>query len=155
LWTVITAVLFIVIVGAAMAGQMALLTYAIGGHKERDTAALFFLSFGVAALGCFSIGMPAAMLFSAALVGRWWKVADADLPDRAATARITHKLWFQITRIAIVMLVAVVAGALFIPRDSRFFVIIQVVLPLLSVVVSVVSIVYYLSVRVLRKTTGS
>ena len=59
---------------------------------------IFFLSLGVAIVGCFTIGIPVSMLLSSALVGRLYKVANSDLPDRATTARFFHRLWKKLLR---------------------------------------------------------
>jgi hypothetical protein len=90
------------------------------------------------------------MLPAAALVGRWFGVADAELPDRSTTAFYFRKLWFQITRIAMVLSVALLGLWIFVPGDSKFWVISQLIMPLLSPAVAALSAAYYFSVRLRR-----
>jgi hypothetical protein len=111
---------------------------------------VFFLSLGVAIVGCFTIGIPVSMLLSSALVGRMYKVANSDLPDRATTARFFHKLWFQLTRMAIVMMVILVPAWILVPGDSKIWVTLQLVMPFLGPVVLVIIGAYYLSNRLRR-----
>ncbi len=90
------------------------------------------------------------MLLASALVGRWYGIADSDLPDRAATARFFHKLWFQLTRIAIAMMVITVPAWILISGDSKLWVTLKLVIPYLGPVALAISGAYHLSVR-LRK----
>jgi hypothetical protein len=110
-------------------------------------ASIFFLSMGVTIVGCFTIGLPVAMLLSSALVGRWYGVADPDLPDRATTARFFHKLWFQLTRMALVMMAILVPVWIFVPGDSKIWVTLRVVMPFLGPAAAVITCAYYLSLH--------
>jgi hypothetical protein len=87
------------------------------------------------------------MLPAAALVGRWFNVPDAALPERALTSHYFHKLWFQITRVAVIALLVLIPLWLFVPADSKFFAISRLVLPLLSPAVAALTSAYYLSAR--------
>jgi hypothetical protein len=97
-----------------------------------------------------SIGFPAAMLPAAALVGRWFGVAASDLPDRATTSHYLHRLWFQITRYAIFGVLALIPIWIFVPGDSKIWVIAQLVLPLLSPAVAALTTAYYFTARLRR-----
>ncbi len=111
---------------------------------------IFFLSMGVAIVGCFTIGIPVSMLLSSALVGRLYKVANSDLPDRATTARFFHRLWFQLTRMAIVLMVILVPVWILVPDSSKFWVTQKLVMPFLGPVTLVIISAFYLSTRLKR-----
>jgi hypothetical protein len=140
--------LLIVIV---MAG-MNILIHAIGGEANMSQmpAALFFLQLALDLVVSLSIGFPAAMLPAAALAGRSFKVHDADLPDRAATAHYFHKLWFQIARVALLGALALIPLWIFVPADSKIWVIGKLVVPLLSPAVAALTAAYYFSARLRR-----
>jgi hypothetical protein len=114
-------------------------------------ASIFFLSMGVTIVGCFTIGLPVAMLLSSALVGRLYGIANSDLPDRATTARFFHKLWFQLTRMAIVMMAILVPAWIFVPGDSKLWVTLRVVMPFLGPAAAVIASAYYLSLRLKKQ----
>ena len=151
-WVAVVAVVAIAIFVVIMIAGLSCLTYAIGGDQNMANApaALFYLALALMMMVSLTVGLPAAMLPSAALVGRWFRVADADLPDRTTTARYFHKLWFQITRMSIVMLVVVLPLWLFVPYDSKFMVMGRMVAPLLSPVILVLTTAYYFSARLRR-----
>jgi hypothetical protein len=115
---------------------------------------VFFLSEGAAIVVTFTIGIPVAMLLASALVGRWYGIANSDLPDRATTARFFHKLWFQLTRMAIVMMAILVPAWILIPDNSRIWVTLKLVIPCLGPAVLAISGAYYLSNR-LKKSVDS
>ena len=114
-------------------------------------ASIFFLSMGVTIVGCFTIALPVAMLLSSALVGRLYGIADSDLPDRATTARFFHKLWFQLTRMAMVMMAILVPVWTFVPGDSKIWVTLRVVMPFLGPAVAVITSAYYLSLHLIKQ----
>jgi hypothetical protein len=145
-WLGMVVVFALAIFGAVVFAEMSCLTYAIGGEQNmaNTPAALFFLSLALDLLVSLSLGFPLAMLPAAALTGRFFTVADQDLPDRPTTAHYFHKLWFQITRIAIVIVVICVPMWLFIPGDSKFYVVLKLVLPLLSPAVGILTWAYFL-----------
>jgi hypothetical protein len=111
---------------------------------------IIFLSLGLAIVTCFTIGLPVAMLLSSALVGRLFGIANSDLPDRATTARFFHKLWFQLTRMAIVMMAILVPVWIFVPQDSKFWVTLKLVIPFLGPAAAVISGAYVVSNRLRR-----
>jgi hypothetical protein len=152
LWTGLVAVIFIAIIVGVMFAGMTCLGYALGGAQNLSAAPASILALGLALVMVvsFSIGLPAAMLPASALAGRLFSVADADLPDGVVSAHYIHKLWFQVTRMVLVLLVALIPLWLFVPGDSRFLLIARLVLPLLSPAVAALSSAYYLSAR-LRK----
>ena len=156
-WVAVVAVVAIAIFVVIMIAGLSCLTYAIGGDQNMATtpAALFYLALALITVVSLTIGLPAAMLPSAALVGRWFGVKDPDLPNRATTARYFHKLWFQITRMSIVMIVAVLPLWLFVPYDSKFMVMARLVVPLLSPVVMGLTAAYYFSTRLQRSRGDS
>ncbi len=149
IFVVITLAIFVAI---AMAGFHFLLN-AVGGEQNmaRTPESVFFLMLALVALVSLSVGFPAAMLPASALAGRFYGVRESDLPDRQTTAHYFRKLWFQITRIAIIGTVALFALWIFVPSDSKFFVMAKLVLPLLSPAVAALTIAYYFSGRSLRK----
>jgi hypothetical protein len=154
-WVALFVVFFLIIVGVIVTVGMNGLIYVIGGEQNmaKTPAPLFFAQLALDLVVSFSIGFPAAMLPAAALVGRWFKVADAALPDRATTAHYFHKLWFQITRVALVMLLVLIPLWLFVPADSKFFLISRLIVPLLSPAVSALTAAYYFTAR-LRRSAG-
>jgi hypothetical protein len=115
---------------------------------------VFFLSEGAAIVVTFTIGIPVAMLLASALVGRWYGIANSDLPDRATTAQFFHKLWFQLTRMAIVMMAILVPAWVLIPDNSKIWVTLKLVIPCLGPVWLAISGAYYLSNR-LKKGADS
>ena len=115
---------------------------------------VFFLSQGAAIVVCFTVGLPVAMLLASALVGRLNKIPDSDLPDRATTARFFHKMWFQLTRMAIVMMAILVPAWILVPGDSKVWVTLQLVVPYLGLVALAITGAYQLS-NWLRKGVGS
>jgi hypothetical protein len=151
-WVAVVAVVAIAIFAAMVIAGLSCLTHVIGGDRNmaHTPAALFYLALALIAVVSLTIGLPAAMLPSAALVGRWFGVADPDLPDRATTARYFHKLWFQITRMSIIMIAAVLPLWLFVPYDSKFMAMARLVAPLLSPVILVLTTAYYFSARLQR-----
>jgi hypothetical protein len=156
-WVAVTAVVAIAIFAVIVIAGMSCLTYAVGGDQNmaNTPAALFYLALALIAVVSLTVGFPAAMLPSAALVGRWFRVKDEDLPDHATTARYFHKLCFQITRMSIVMLVVVLPLWIFVPYDSKFMVMARLVAPLLSPVILVLTTAYYFSARLQRRRGDS
>lgn len=151
-WVALTAVFYIVIIAVVVTAGMNCLIYVIGGEQNmsKTPAPLFFAQLALDLGVGFSIGFPAAMLPAAALVGRWFAVSDAALPDRATTAHYFHKLWFQITRMALVCLLVLIPLWLFVPADSKFFLVSRLVLPLLSPAVAALTAAYYFTARLRR-----
>lgn len=149
-WVALFVALFLAILVAIMFVGENRLSYAAGGGMSHVPDSLFFLSFAVEALASLSMGFPLAMLASAALAGRIFRVADSDLPDAATTAHYFHKLWFQITRMAIIVVIAVIPLAMYVPWDSKYLVIVRMVIPFLSPAVASLTTAYYFSVRLQR-----
>jgi uncharacterized membrane protein YhaH (DUF805 family) len=151
-WVAVVALIAVAIFAAIVIAGMSCLTYAIGGDQNMPNTpdALFYLALALMMVVSLTVGLPAAMLPSAALVGRWFRVADSDLPDPATTAHYFHKLWFQIARMTIIMICVVLPLWLFVPNDSKFWVMGRLVAPLLSPVVLVLTTAYYFSARLQR-----
>jgi hypothetical protein len=146
-WAVFVALVAIpVIVATCMPGMY----YVIFKTGAILPASIFFLSMGVTIVGCFTIGLPVAMLLSSALVGRLYGIANSDLPDRATTARFFHKLRFQLTRMAIVMMAILVPVWILVPDNSKFWVTLKLVIPFLGSAALVITGAYYLSIRLRR-----
>jgi len=148
-WLALVVVFTLIIfAGVAIAG-MNLLTYAIGGDKNmaNTPAPLFYLAFALQLLVSLSLGFPLAMLPAAALVGRFFAVKNDDLPNGATTAHYFHKLWFQIARIAAVVVAVCVPLWLFVPGDSKFYTVMRLVIPMLSPAVGVLTSAYFLIPR--------
>jgi len=146
--------ILLIMVGVTMAG-MGLLLSAIGGEENmaNTPAAALYLVFVLDLVVSLSIGFPAAMLPAAGLVGRWFKIDDADLPDRPTTCIYFHKLWFQIARVAVVCSLGMLPLWLFVPSDSKFWVMAQLIVPLLSPAAAALTTAYYFSVRLRRSAT--
>jgi hypothetical protein len=143
-WTLFVALIAMPVIVVASLPGILLMTSKAGASLP---GSVFFLSEGATLVVFFTIGLPVAMLLSSALVGRMYKVADSDLPDRATTARYFHKMWFQLTRIAIVMTVILVPAWILIPDNSKFMVTLHLVIPFLGPAwLSIVS-AYYFSRR--------
>jgi hypothetical protein len=151
-WLALVVVIYLALLIVIVLAGMSVLIQAIGGdaNMSQTPAALFFLLLALGLVASLSIGFPAAMLPAAALAGRWFRVHDADLPDRAATAHYFHKLWFQIARIAMVGALALIPLWIFVPADSKIWVIGKLVLPLLSPAVAALTAAYYLTARLRR-----
>ena len=151
-WVAVVALIAVAIFAAIVIAGMSCLTYAIGGDQNMPNTpdALFYLALALMMVVSLTVGLPAAMLPSAALVGRWFRVADSDLPDPATPAHYFHKLWFQIARMTIIMICVVLPLWLFVPNDSKFWVMGRLVAPLLSPVVLVLTTAYYFSARLQR-----
>jgi hypothetical protein len=156
-WVAVVAVVAIAIFVVIVIAGLSCLTYVTGGDQNmaNTPAALFYLVLALMMVVSLTVGLPAAMLPSAALVGRWFRVKDEDLPDPATTAHYFHKLWFQITRISIVMICVVLPLWLFVPNDSKFWVMGRLVAPLLSPVILVLTTAYYFSARLQRSRGDS
>lgn len=148
-WVAASAVFFIALAAIIVVGGMACLAHAIGGEQNMAStpAALFFLQLAMDLVAALAIGFPLAMLPAAALAGRFFTVADAQLPDRDTTSFFFHKLWFQITRIAVIGALALVPLWIFVPADSKFWVTAQLVLPILSPAVAALTAVYFAGAR--------
>jgi hypothetical protein len=143
-WAIVVALVAVPVIVVTSAPGM---YYVIVKAGATLPASIFFLSMGVMIVGCFTIALPVAMLLSSALVGRLYGIANSDLPDRATTARFFHKLWFQLTRMAMVMMAILVPVWIFVPGDSKFWVTLKVVMPFLGPAAAVISSAYYLSLR--------
>ncbi len=149
IWLFIFVAIAIAIFAATAAAGFECLLNAIGGEQNmaRTPESMFFLMLALVALASLSIGFPAAMLPASALTGRFYGVQDSDLPDRQTTAHYFRKLWFQITRIAIIGAVALFAIWIFVPGDSKYFAVAKLVLPLLSPAAAALTTGYYFSRR--------
>jgi hypothetical protein len=146
-WLALTVIFFMLILSAVVIAGM-------NSLPAQAAAPLFFLQLGLDLIISLSVGFPAAMVPAAALAGRWFKVSDAALPERAATAHYFHKLWFQITRIALIGVLVLIPLWIFAPGDSKVWAVGQWVLPLLSPAVAALTAAYYFSGR-LRRSAGS
>ncbi len=148
-WLVLCAVLFILIL--VLLVMLAAFSVTMGFGPVHDlpnlAAAPFFLGLGLVALASLAIGLPLAMLPAAALTGRLFRVADSDLPDNALTAHFFHKLWFQITRIALIVVIALVPLWLLLPGDSDIMLIVRLVASLLGPAVASLTMAYTLAAR--------
>jgi hypothetical protein len=151
-WLALVVLIFLAILIVIVIAGMSVLTHAVGGdaNMSQTPAAVFFLQLALDLAVSLSIGFPAAMLPAAALAGRWFSVPDTDLPDRATTAHYFYKPWFQITRMAILCVLALIPLWIFVPSDSKFWVIGKLVLPLLSPAVAALTAAYYFTARLRR-----
>ena len=151
-WLALVVVIYLSLLIVIVLAGMNVLIHAVGGdaNMAQTPAALFFLMLALGLVVSLSIGFPTAMLPAAALAGRWFKVPDPDLPDRAATAHYFHKLWFQIARVAILGAIALIPLWIFVPADSKIWVIGKLVVPLLSPAVAALTAAYYFSARLRR-----
>lgn len=143
-WAFVVALIALPVVAVASIPGIYLLNSQAGATLP---GSVFFLSEGVTIVVCFTIGVPVAMLLASALVGRWYGVANSDLPDRATTARFFHKMWFQLTRMAVVMMAILVPALILIPSDSRIWVTLRLVIPYLGPAGLAISGAYYVSIR--------
>jgi hypothetical protein len=84
-------------------------------------------------------------------VGRWFAVKDADLPSRSITSIYFRRLWFQITRVAVLCSAAILPLWVFLPDNSKSWVVSQLVVPLLSPAVAALTATYYLTARLRQK----
>jgi len=156
-WIALFVVFYIAILSVIVAVGMNCLIHVIGGEQNmaNTPAPLFFSQLGLDLGVSFSVGFPAAMLPAAALVGHWFAVPDAALPDRATTAHYFHKLWFQITRMALVILLVVIPLWIYVPVDSKFFALSRLILPLLSPAVGALTAAYYFTARLRHRAASS
>jgi hypothetical protein len=149
LWLALAVVFILAIITAITLGGMNIMVSAIGGEKNMAglPEIVFYLQLILDLVVSFAIGFPLAMLPAAALAGRFFGIADTALPDRPTTAYFFHKLWFQITRISLVLSTALLGLWIFVPTDSKFWVISRLIVPLLSPAVAALSAAYYFSAR--------
>ena len=146
--TILSVIAIAVFAVVVVAGMYCLIA-AIGGEQNMPNtpASLFFLSLALECIVSLTIGLPAAMLPSAAFAGRFYKVQDQDLPSRRVTAHYFHKLWFQITRMTVIMTCAVLPLWIWVPADSKFMAIVRVIVPLLSPLVTGLTTAYYFTAK--------
>jgi hypothetical protein len=151
-WLMVVVAILLPIIGVTVTAGFGCMIYAIGGVGQLSTlsGALFSLTMALIIVSCFTFGIPVAMVASAALLGRRHRVVDSDLPDRATTARYLYNLWFQLTRIAIVMMAVLVPLWILVPDNSKLWVTGRLVLPLLAPAIAVLSTAYYFSARLKR-----
>jgi hypothetical protein len=142
-WVFVVALIALPLIGVPMVPMI----YLPAGPA---TAPIFLLLMGMAMVVCFTVAIPVAMLLSSALMGKIYTIPDSELPDRSTTARLFHKFWFQLTRIAIVMTAILVAAWIFIPDNSKVMVTLNLVMPFLAPAVSVSVAAYLLSARLRR-----
>jgi hypothetical protein len=154
-WLALVVVFYLAIAMIVLAVGMNLLMIAIGGEKNmaQTPAVLFFFSLALELAVAMIVGFPAAMLPAAALTGRLFKVPDSGLPAPAAAAHFFHKLVFQIARITLIALAALLVLWLFVPEDSKAAVLARLVIPLLSPAVAALTAAYYFTVRLKRSPT--
>jgi cytosine/uracil/thiamine/allantoin permease len=81
------------------------------------------------------------------LAGRWFEVAEAQLPEAAAVPHYLRKLCRQIARVALLAAGAVLALCLWMPETGRVHVLLHLVMPMLGPVVSVLTAVFYFGRR--------
>ena len=150
-WSFLVAVIAVIVFGLFTWAGFSCLTNAIGGDQNmRNTPdALFYLMLGLVLLASFSIGFPTAMLTGSAIAGSVFGIKK--LLDGAATAHYFRKLWFQITRMALVLMLALAALWLYLPSNSKTTAITKLVMPLVSPAVGALTIFYYVSSRYARK----
>jgi hypothetical protein len=142
-WVFVVALIALPLIGVPMVP----LIYLPAGPA---TAPIFLLIMGMAMVLCFTVAIPVAMLLSSALMGKIYTIPDSELPDRSTTARLFHKFWFQLTRIAIVMTAILIVAWIFIPENSKVMVTLNLVIPFLAPAVSVSLAAYLLSARLRR-----
>ena len=133
-WLTLVVVFALVIFAGVATAGLSLLSYATGGEKNmaNTPAPLFYLSLALQLLVSLSLGFPLAMIPAAALVGRVFAVKNDDLPNGTTTAHYFHKLWFQIARIASVVVALCVPLWLFVPADSKVYTVMRLVIPMLA-----------------------
>jgi hypothetical protein len=132
--------LMIVVVGAACFGLISL------SYGDRTISeSLFVVWLALTMVTTLTLCVPLAMWPASMLVGRWFKVPSAELPDPDVTARYLHKLWFQMSRMAVLLTAVVLALCLFAPE--RFWVISRVMVPILGPAVSLLTAGYFLRRR--------
>ena len=148
-WLGLTVVFALAIFAAVAIAGTSLLTYAIGGEKNMANTPepLFYLAFALQLLMSLSLGFPLAMLPAAALTGKFFAVKNDDLPNSTTTAHYFHKLWFQIARIAALVVAVCVPLWLFVPGDSKFYVVMRLVIPMLSPAVAALTAAYFFTAR--------
>jgi len=146
------AFILLIMAGVTIIG-INLLLAASGGEKNMANTpmAAFYLELVLDLVVSLSIGFPLAMVPAAALVGRWFAVKDADLPSRSITSIYFRRLWFQITRVAVLCSAAILPLWVFLPDNSKFWVVSQLVVPLLSPAVAALTATYYLTARLRQK----
>jgi len=156
-FTGVTTVIAISMFAIVVVAGMACLLSAIGGEQNmsKTPASLFFLSLALECILSLTLCLPLAMLMAAAMVGRWYAIPHSLLPDGVTTAHYFHKMWFQITRMTVIMTFLVLPLWIYVPNDSKFMAVIKLVVPLLSPVVSVITTVYYFSSRRQRAAGNS
>jgi hypothetical protein len=157
LWLGLVVVFILLIMAGVTTEGLNILLAASGGEKNMANTpmAAFYLELVLDLVVSFSIGFPLAMVPAAALVGRWFSVKDTDLPDRSTASTLFRKLWFQITRAALVCCAVIIPLWIFVPSDSKFWVVSKLIVPLLSPAVAALSAAYYFCRRLRRGERSS
>jgi hypothetical protein len=152
LWLALVVVNYLLILTGMMLLGSACLLHAIGGEQNmsKTPAAVFFLQLALDLGVSLSLGLPAAMLPAAALTGRWFGVPNRELPDQTSTAYFFHRLRWQITRVALGSLAALLPIWILVPGDSKIWVVGRLVRPILSAAVAALTAAYYLTARPVR-----
>lgn len=139
-WMAMVVPLMLVVIGAVGTTCFGLITAVYGATTMPES--LFFVWLALTMVTTLAVGMPLAMWPASILVGRWFKVANADLPGPGVTAHYLHKLWFQMSRMAVMFSAVVLTLCLFVPQ--RVWVISRLVLPVLGPAVSLLTAAYFL-----------
>jgi len=148
-WMALVVVCFLAFAALITAGGFLWVQHA-QPQSAQVSATIFFIQMGSLILVCMAVAFPLAMLIASWASGLLFSPPDTELTDHATTVHFIVKLLWQLTRMALLGSVAVVALLLFVPGHSNIEQLLKVVMPILAPAVSVLTLVYYGSTRLRR-----
>ncbi len=151
-WVTLVVVLSITIFGIIVyLGTVALMAVIGGEEHMKDTpATLFFFVLYFEVVVCLCCVLPIVMVLSSGIVGRLRGVPLNLLPDRATTARLFRKVWFQIIRMTLVLGTIALLYWLFVPTGSKLDLLVRFIAPMLAPLVAILSSGWFLAGRLGR-----
>lgn len=108
----------------------------------------FMIMLATTMMLALSVGFFSAMLIGAFLMGKIFKVPDEQLPDEETTDQLFRKLWFQITRVALVCPLVVIGLYFYLPKDSKIVNTLSKVVPVVAPAVSVLTATFFFRRRI-------
>lgn len=127
--------------GLTLLGTWLLARTSAGHSLDSVSGTAFVVNLGVEMVASLAVGVPAAMFAASSFTGRLFEVSDADLPGAPFRAHYVRKLGFQLTRLALLGSLVVVAMCLWLP--DRVWLLTRCVMPVLVPAVSLATALYY------------
>lgn len=119
--------------------------------RAQDTpATVFFLYLAAACILALTVGLVGSLLLAVWLVGLLYAPAPESLPDAAFVGMMFPKVVWQITRMSLLMVAVSLLYWIFVPTGSKLDLFIRGLVPLLSPVVTSMTLLMYAAGRVRR-----